>query len=148
MADISFVSRMADKFGSQAVAVSMDVEQNCVLGWNRFNWTAEKRREFMWRVPFNWAVQIEKYGAGEILLGNTVRDGTMQGYDLGLIRRVSNAVNIPVIASGGCSGVQDMADAIAAGAHAVAAGALFQFTDATPAGMAQQLDKMGIEVRL
>ena len=70
------------------------------------------------------------------------------GYDLDLIRLVTEAVDIPVIAHGGCSGYADMLAAIKAGASAVAAGALFQFTDCTPRGAALYLAEHGIEVRL
>ena len=87
------------------------------------------------------------YGAGEILIQAKDQDGAMLGYDLPLIKAVSAAVNIPVIASGGCSGYPDMLAAINAGASAVAAGALFLFTDATPAGAAQYLHEQGAEVR-
>lgn len=93
------------------------------------------------------AKHVESLGAGEILLQSIERDGTMQGYDLDVIREVSQAVSIPVIASGGCSGYPDMAEALNAGAHAVAAGALFQFTDATPQGAARWLYEQGFHTR-
>jgi len=94
------------------------------------------------------AMDMENRGAGEILLTAMDREGTMEGYDLQLIHDVAHAVDIPVIAHGGCSGYADMLAAIHAGASAVAAGALFQFTDATPRGAAMYLAKNGIEVRL
>ena len=72
----------------------------------------------------------------------------MEGYDIELIRAVASAVDIPVIAHGGCSGPEDMLAAIKAGASAVAAGALFQFTEHTPRSCAQWLAGQGIEVRL
>jgi cyclase len=87
-------------------------------------------------------------GAGEILLTSIDREGTMEGYDLELIRNVSTAVDIPVIAHGGCSGWPDMVRAIQAGASAVAAGALFQFTDLTPREAAKHLAAQGIEARV
>lgn len=95
----------------------------------------------------NAAKSFEEFGAGEILLQSEDRDGTMQGYDLDVIRQVSAAVNIPVIASGGCSDYRDMLNAFKAGASACAVGALFQFTDATPRGAAQFLKANGVEVR-
>jgi cyclase len=94
-----------------------------------------------------WCEWLEEHGAGEILLQSVARDGTMCGYDLDLIRAVSAAVSIPVIASGGCSGYDDMAAAFKAGADACAAGALFQFTDATPKGAVRFLKAQGLEVR-
>ena len=87
-------------------------------------------------------------GYGEILLTSIEREGTMEGYDLELIHLVANVVDIPVIAHGGCSGYEDMYNAIQAGASAVAAGALFQFTDCTPRGAAEYLSSKGVEVRL
>jgi len=93
------------------------------------------------------ARNFEVLGAGEILLQSVARDGTMQGYDLDLIREVSAAVSIPVIASGGCRDYADMLAAFKAGADACAAGALFAFTDATPKGAARYLQKQGMEVR-
>ena len=76
------------------------------------------------------------------------REGTLQGYDLDLIHAVSDAVTIPVIANGGCGTYEHMHQAIEAGADAVAAGAMFQFTDQTPKGAAEYLQARGVEVRL
>lgn len=91
---------------------------------------------------------VAERGAGEILLQSVPRDGTMTGYDVELIRSVSEAVDIPVIASGGAGCYDHMREALEAGASAVAAGAMFQFTDQTPRGAAEYLAKRGIEVRL
>lgn len=118
--------------GSQAIVASVDVRNGMVRGVP----------------PDVWAITMERYGAGEILLQCVERDGTLAGYDLALIRKVSQAVSIPVIASGGCGTYEHMAEAILAGADAVAAGAMFQFTDATPKGAAQYLATQGMEVRL
>jgi len=91
---------------------------------------------------------LAKVGAGEIILQSRERDGTMMGYDILAIKEVAGDVDIPVIASSGCSGYEDMHQAILAGASAVAAGALFQFTDATPRRAAEYLHEQGVEVRL
>lgn len=130
--DDSLIKEISDKFGSQSVMCSLNM------------YPAE---------PYNYdyvymSEVAEETGAGEILLQSVERDGTMQGYDLELIEAVADAVSIPVIASGGCSGYENMYQAIQAGASAVAAGALFQFTDATPKGAAKYLHDKGIEVRL
>jgi cyclase len=119
------------RFGSQAIVASLDVPYGCI-------WWPYKYR----------AILLEKDGCGEILLQAMDHDGTMCGYALDLIRDVSAGVSIPVIASGGCSGYDDMAAAFAAGADACAAGALFQFTDATPKGAARFLKARGLEVRV
>lgn len=98
--------------------------------------------------PIEWAWMCRSSGAGEILLTSIDREGTMQGYDLDLIRAVSQAVSVPVIAHGGCSGPEDMVKAIEAGASACAAGALFQFTETTPADCSRYLNAHGIKARV
>jgi len=126
----SLVEYVSERFGSQCIMASM----NCYP-----DYCLEYRAAL--------ASHIARCGAGEILLQSVERDGTMQGYDLELIKAVSEAVSIPVIASGGCSGYNDMVEAVKAGASAVAVGALFLFTDNTPAGASKYLKEAGIEVR-
>ena len=132
----ALITQASARFGRQAIVVSLDVaavaKEPCVV----------------WSHAVPRALNMEYIGAGEILLQSVDRDGTMEGYDLDLIREVSNAVDIPVIASGGCSGYDDMLAAFEAGASACAAGALFAFTDAIPKGAAQYLKARGLEVRL
>jgi cyclase len=127
------VKRAAVEFGSQACVASMDYSQN---------------RESRWQYVTDYARYVQDLGVGEIFLTGRDREGTMEGYDLGMIERISMSVDIPVIAHGGCSGPEDMLAAIEAGASAVAAGALFQFTEWTPKGCAQWLHEHGVEVRL
>ena len=126
--------------GAQAVVVSMDVRDGEVVTRNGDHRTGLD--------PVAWAQTVAEAGTGEILLCSVDRDGTMQGYDLELIRAVAGAVSIPVIASGGCRDYADMADALRAGAHAVGVGALFTFTDATPRGAAVYLSQHGFPARL
>lgn len=96
-----------------------------------------------------WAKELEKRGAGEILITSIERDGTMKGYDLDLIRLVTNAVKIPVIASGGAGSYEDMYKAIHdAKATAVAAASIFHFTEQTPLEAKAYLSKRDIPVRL
>jgi cyclase len=121
------VPEVAKAVGCQALVVAIDCEDS--------------------QAALRDAVAAEQNGAGEILLTSIDREGTMEGYDIDLIRTVSNAVSIPVIAHGGCSGPEDMLKAIEAGASAVAAGALFQFTEHTPRSCALYLREHGIEVR-
>lgn len=134
--DAGLVRAAAARFGRQAIVVSLDSCRPALYARGIFVHPA---------IAADWAADE---GAGEILLQSKPRDGTMEGYDLDLIREVSNAVSIPVIASGGCSGYEDMLAAIKAGADAVAAGALFQFTDCTPKGASKYLKQHGVEVRL
>lgn len=132
--DPQIINQASQKFGNQAIVAVVDCDQNHNIK-PRFK-------------AMNWCIEMQYWGAGEILLQSIDRDGTMVGYDLELIRSVSAAVDVPVIACGGCSGYEDMANAIRAGASAVAVGALFAFTEATPRGAVEYLQKAGIETRI
>ena len=125
------ITEASQHFGRQAIVYSLDVGP----GVNN-------------KAVVNAARNFETLGAGEILLQAMDRDGTLQGYDLDLIREVSAAVGIPVIASGGCGSYEHMLEAFHAGADACAAGAMFAFTDNTPRGAAHFLKSQGLEVRL
>lgn len=138
------IEESASRFGSQAIVAAIDVGNVAKLqmsyvrcGSSTTGWEAVAL-----------ARRYERDGAGEILLTSIDREGTMEGYDLDLIKAVSEAVSIPVIAHGGAGTYSDFHKAILAGADAVAAGAMFQFTDATPKGAAEYLAAQGIEVRL
>lgn len=134
------ISEIATKFGSQAVVVSVDVNADGFVtsrcGKRVHDWSA-----------IEWAGIVQRYGAGEILLNSVDRDGTLSGYNLELVQAVSDAVSVPVIACGGAGTYAHMKQALDAGAHAVAASAMFSFTDATPAGAARYLAQHGIPVR-
>lgn len=135
----NIVRNAADVVGSQAIVVSCDVvEMQSEVRGNRC----------VIEVAAERCAWFARCGAGEILLTSIDREGTMEGYDLDLITSVAAAVDIPVIAHGGCSGPEDMLKAIRRGASAVAAGALFQFTDHTPASCAKYLHDHGVEVRI
>lgn len=135
-----FLMECVTRFGSQAIVAAID---------SKYGFASRDCGLVNTIVPVKiWASQCAIEGAGEILLQSIDRDGTMQGYDLEMIRSVSSAVDIPVIACGGCSGPEDMLNAIKAGASAVAAGALFQFTDHTPRSCSEYLATNGIETRI
>lgn len=134
------IRKAADRFGSQAIVGVLDVLNGKPMTRGG---TLEGDDDYM-----EWLRILAAMGVGEILLSSVDRDGTMQGYDLDLIRKVSQAVSIPVIASGGCSGYQNMLEAFQAGADACAAGALFAFTDDTPKGASEYIKKHGLEVRV
>jgi imidazole glycerol-phosphate synthase subunit HisF len=121
----SFIHAAADLFGVQAMVVSMDVKKN----WRgKYELYTHGGRQATGLDPVRFAIEMEKQGAGELLVNSIDRDGTMQGYELELIRQVSAAVGIPVIACGGARNVQDLAAAIKqGGASAVAAGSMFVF---------------------
>ena len=96
----------------------------------------------------NSAIYLESIGVGEILLTDANRDGMMEGYNLDAIEIVSQAVNIPIIANGGCGEPVHMLQALEAGASAVAAGSMFLYTEFTPRDCARDLIEWGQDVRL
>lgn len=137
------VRQTADSFGNQAVVAICDVVTKNV---NAKTMMYETRTDTeMAPLRARW---IAEQGAGEILLQSVDRDGTLEGYDIDTIAAVSKAVSVPVIASGGCGTYEHMRQAIEAGASAVAAGAMFQFTDQAPQGAALYLHNFGIETRI
>lgn len=135
----NLVRDIAGHFGSQSVVVAIDHKDG------RY-WTRCGTHDTGLSV-LDAALGAESCGAGEILLTSIERDGTMCGYDLETIRSIANLLPIQVIAAGGCSGYEDMHRAIQVGADAIAAGAIFQFCDYTPAGAAEYLSNCGVEVR-
>ena len=121
----SVMKAMADRFGSQSIVASIDVKK----GWlGRYEVFTRSGTQGAGIDPVEAASRAVEHGAGEILLTSIDRDGTYQGYDLDLVQRVTAAVNVPVIASGGAARVRDLVDVIRdAGAAAAAAGSLFVF---------------------
>ena len=137
--DPKFIRKAADFYGSQAISVSIDVRagrvySNCGKVPTTLN-------------PVVWAKTCVSMGAGEIMVTDIERDGMMTGYDLELIRSISQAVPIPVIASGGAGNYEHLYQAIQAGASAVGAGAMWLFTDQTPKEASAYLLSRGIEAR-
>jgi len=119
------ITQAAQRFGSQCVAVSIDAAKNSAGIYEVFTHGGSKPTGLD---PAEWALEMEKRGAGEILLTSIDRDGTMEGYDLELTRRVSDVLTIPLIACGGAGSVSHLAEAVDQGhASAVAAGAFFLF---------------------
>lgn len=125
------IDKIAKRYGSQVLCAVIEVRGEMKLG--------EIRR---------LATEYGDRGAGEIMLQEVESDGTMAGYPLQIIEFVSNIVRVPLIISGGCSGYEDMHAAILYGADAVAAGAIFQFTDCTPRAAAEYLHEKGVDVRI
>jgi cyclase len=143
--DPRFVERASKRFGSQCVVIAIDA----------------KRREGGWevythggRVPTGkdallWARRMEELGAGEILLTSMDRDGTKDGYDIELTRRISESVNIPVIASGGVGRLEHLYDGLVLGkADAVLAASIFHYREFTVADAKAYLKERGVPVRL
>lgn len=127
IADPSLIKQLADEFGSQSVVVGIDVKKNLLGKYKVMNHAGSVREDD----PLAWAQQMEAAGAGEILLTSVDREGSMEGYDLALIHRLSSALRIPVIANGGAGSINDFLAAVnEGGASAVAAGSVFVFKGA------------------
>ncbi len=121
----NLINEISKSFGSQSVVVSIDVKANFLGGQQcrGLSGTLNSKRN-----PVDWAQEIQKRGAGEILLTSIDREGTWSGFDLELIRQVSDAVTIPVIAHGGAGSLQDIGQAVRiGGASAVAMGSMVVF---------------------
>ena len=142
----TIVKDAAAVVGSQAIVVAIDVKGPQVYGRNATKPYSDSPSNIL--TADRWAMDMAAAGAGEILLTNAMHEGTMLGYDLNLIRWVTRCVDIPVIAHGGAGTYQHMLEAVHAGASAVAAGAMFQFSDNTPQGAARYLREHGIEARV
>jgi len=138
-----FLCEAVNRFGSSTIVGSIDAKR---LGGTYLTYVKCGKHPLLLR-PEQAAMQLEECGVGEIVLTSIDREGTMGGYDLDLIRSVSEDANIPVIAAGGCAGPQDMYMALKAGADAVAAGALFQWHGCTPREASYYLSDLGVETR-
>ncbi|MEN9430756.1 MAG: imidazole glycerol phosphate synthase subunit HisF, partial [Pseudomonadota bacterium] len=124
-----FVQEASQRFGSQCIVVAIDAKRVGVGRWDIFTHGGRKDTGID---AVAWAIKMAEYGAGEILLTSMDADGTKNGYDLGVVRAVSDAVNVPVIASGGVGNLQHLADGILQGrADAVLAASIFHFGEYT-----------------
>lgn len=133
------------RFGSQCIVASIDAKQNTTGGFTCYSHSGSKSTG--WDLA-EWAQELEKLGAGEILITSIDRDGTMLGYDFDMIATVTNSVSIPVIASGGAGNYSHLLAAIRdAGASAVAAASIFHFTEQTPLEAKAYLSSHGVLVR-
>ncbi|WP_300444466.1 imidazole glycerol phosphate synthase subunit HisF [Zoogloea sp.] len=140
------VAEAAGKVGSQCIVVAIDAKQVAPGKWEVFTHGGRNRTGLD---VVEWAQRIAALGAGEILLTSMDRDGTKNGFDLGLTRAVSDAVSIPVIASGGVGSLEHLADGVTLGrADAVLAASIFHFGDHTVRDAKELMRARGIEVRL
>lgn len=147
--DPEFVRRAADRFGSQCIVVNIDPKR------------VQKDGQEFWEVHINggrkptglqaveWAREVEQLGAGEIVLTSMDADGTRDGFDIEITAAVSQAVSVPVVASGGAGSPQHLADAIQKGhASAALAASIFHFGQYTIAETKKVMQEAGIAVRL
>ena len=144
--DPALITRCAEVFGSQCVVLAIDARRRREpMGWEVFS---HGGRRAAGRDAVAWASEGERLGAGEILLTSMDFDGTHGGYDLELLRAVSSAVRLPVIASGGAGSAQHMYAALTAGgADAALAASVFHFGELSVSGVKRDLAAMGLEVR-
>jgi len=145
-----FVREAAERFGSQCIVVAIDAKKVSQLGepsrWEIFTHGGRKPTGID---AIEWARKMVDYGAGEILLTSMDRDGTREGFDLPLTRAISEAVTVPVIASGGVGNLDHLADGVIEGkADAVLAASIFHFAEYSIEQAKQRMAARGIEVRL
>jgi cyclase len=140
------VEDAAGKYGSQCIVVAIDAKR---VGENKWEVFTHGGRNATGLDAVEWAMHMAKRGAGEILLTSMDRDGTRSGFDLALTRAVSDAVPIPVIASGGVGGLQDLANGIKEGhADAVLAASIFHYGQHTVQEAKRFMAEQGIAMRL
>jgi len=140
------ISACADAFGSQATVVAIDAKRTEDGGWRVFTYGG--RKDTGLDVAAYAAEAVER-GAGEILLTSMDRDGAKIGYDLELLKTITSAVGVPVIASGGAGNAQHMVDAVKQGAaDAVLAASIFHFGEVSIAEVKQAMAQAGLPVRL
>jgi cyclase len=144
--DPELITRCAEVFGSQCVVLAIDARKRAdAPGWEVFS---HGGRRAAGRDAVEWATIGEQLGAGEILLTSMDKDGTHEGYDLGLLKAISSAVRLPVIASGGAGTVDHMYQALTEGAaEAVLAASVFHFGELSIAAVKQELAARGLEIR-
>jgi cyclase len=140
------VERAACRFGSQAIVVAIDARAREGGGWEVFTHGGRRARGLD---VVEWAREMARRGAGEILLTSMDRDGTKSGFDLELTRSVADAVTVPIVASGGVGKVEHLAEGIERGrADAVLAASVFHFGEITIPDAKRFLAARGIEMRL
>ena len=141
-----FVREASNKCGSQAIIVAIDAKKISSGRWNIFT---HGGRNDTGIDAVQWAVKMQDYGAGEILLTSMDKDGTKTGFDLELTKSVTSAVTIPVIASGGVGNAQHLADGIIkGGASAVLAASIFHFGEISVRQAKEAMSAAGIPMRL
>jgi len=143
------VREAAHAFGSQCIVVAIDAKREADGGAQRWGVYTHGGRRPAGRDAVQWAREVEELGAGEILLTSMDRDGTFAGYDLALTRAVSEAVSVPVIASGGAGGLEHLVEGLTEGkADAALVASIFHFGRHTVAEAKRHLRERGVAVRL
>jgi imidazole glycerol-phosphate synthase subunit HisF len=147
------IAEASAKYGAQCIVVAIDAKRRSEkdattrgAGWDVYSHGGRKNTGLD---AVEWATKMAQLGAGEILLTSMDRDGTKSGFDLALTRAVSDAVSVPVIASGGVGNLDHLADGVQqGGADAVLAASIFHYGEYTVAQAKQRMRERGIPVRL
>ena len=154
------INAASDKYGAQCIVVAIDAKRRTAEdeqrigadgraagpGWDVYSHGGRKNTGLD---AVQWAAEMARRGAGEILLTSMDRDGTKSGFDLKLTRAVSDAVPVPVIASGGVGSLDDLADGVTlGGADAVLAASIFHYGEFTVGQAKQRMAERGVPVRL
>jgi imidazole glycerol-phosphate synthase subunit HisF len=139
-----FITEAAKVFGSQCIVVSIDVRKTSA-GWEVYSHYGERATG---RQVIEWAVEVARRGAGEILLGSIDRDGVGEGYDTELVSAVAGAVSVPIITLGGVGKFQHFVEGLQSGASAIAAANIFHFTEQSVINAKRFLQNSGVAVRL
>lgn len=150
--DPTLLTRGADRFGAQCIVLGMDARRvpgSDPVQWEVFTHTGADGGRAAGRDAIEWAVQAAELGAGEIVVNSIDADGTRRGYDLELLRTISEAVTVPVVASGGAGVLEHLAEAVEQGkADAVLAASIFHYGDYSIREAKDYLAERGIPVRL
>jgi len=146
LADPELITRCAEVFGSQCVVLAVDARRRAEgPGWEVFS---HGGRRPAGRDAVEWVALAEELGAGEVLLTSMDKDGTLDGYDVELLKAVSSAVRLPVIASGGAGSAAHMYEALTeGGAEAALAASIFHFGELSVRGVKRELAGRGLEIR-
>jgi len=144
--DPRLIKKSSSKFGNQCIVVAIDAKQIKKNKWEIYTHGGRKKTGID---AIKWAKKMESFGAGEILLTSMDKDGTKSGFDLELTKKISNSINIPVIASGGVGNIQDLVDGIKIGkASAVLAASIFHYGKYTVGQVKNKMKQKGILVRI
>ena len=139
-----FVKHAAEKFGNQCIVVAIDAKKTATGAYEIFT---HGGRNATCIDAVQWAARMSDYGAGELLVTSMDRDGTKDGYDLALIKQITAATRVPVIASGGVGNLEHFAAGATAGATGLLAASVFHFGTFTIAQVKESLSNAGVAVR-
>lgn len=146
VANPQLIADISREFGAQCCVVSIDAK---LVGDGKYEVYTHGGKQPTGKSPVDWAREAEALGAGEILLNSIDRDGVMEGYDIELIKSVTDAVSIPVVAAGGAGKPEHFSEVLReAKASAVAAASIYHFTSFTPMEVKRELAASGVAVRL